>query len=135
MRGNTRSTSRLRALSAGSDGGDHPQSALVEQQSCVVTDVEVCVSAKLTELHLHPVDKRSLMSSPGGRVKPFLREIRVKPESRRSRPFLRRPNQSRRGPVRIHLSSICLDDQDKALRFFTEVLGFVNKTETGGPPR
>ncbi len=56
------------------------------------------------------------------------------PESRRSRPF-RHPNQSRGRSVRIHLSSIYLDDQDKALRFFTEVLGFVNKTETGGPPR
>jgi catechol 2,3-dioxygenase-like lactoylglutathione lyase family enzyme len=26
--------------------------------------------------------------------------------------------------MRIHLSSIPVDDQDKALRFYTEVLGF-----------
>ena len=26
--------------------------------------------------------------------------------------------------MRIHLSSIFVDDQDKALRFYTEVLGF-----------
>jgi catechol 2,3-dioxygenase-like lactoylglutathione lyase family enzyme len=31
--------------------------------------------------------------------------------------------------VRIHLSSILVDDQDKALRFYTEVLGFEKKTE------
>ena len=37
--------------------------------------------------------------------------------------------------MRIHLSSICLDDQDKAPRFYTKVLGFVKKTETGDLPR
>ena len=31
--------------------------------------------------------------------------------------------------MRIHLSSILIDDQDKALRFYTEVLGFEKKTE------
>ncbi|WP_052849529.1 VOC family protein [Streptomyces avicenniae] len=31
--------------------------------------------------------------------------------------------------MRIHLSSIFVDDQDKALRFYTDVLGFVKKTE------
>ncbi|WP_433211270.1 VOC family protein [Microtetraspora malaysiensis] len=31
--------------------------------------------------------------------------------------------------MRIHLSSVLVDDQDKALRFYTEVLGFVKKTE------
>jgi catechol 2,3-dioxygenase-like lactoylglutathione lyase family enzyme len=31
--------------------------------------------------------------------------------------------------MRIHLSSIPVDDQDKALRFYTEVLGFRKKTE------
>ena len=31
--------------------------------------------------------------------------------------------------MRIHLSSIFVDDQDKALRFYTEVLGFQKKTE------
>ncbi|MGW1410639.1 VOC family protein [Streptomyces sp. NPDC002403] len=29
--------------------------------------------------------------------------------------------------MRIHLSSVFVDDQDKALRFYTEVLGFVKK--------
>ena len=29
--------------------------------------------------------------------------------------------------MRIHLTSIFVDDQDKALRFYTEVLGFVKK--------
>ena len=29
----------------------------------------------------------------------------------------------------IHLTSVLVDDQDKALRFYTEVLGFVKKTE------
>ena len=31
--------------------------------------------------------------------------------------------------MRIHLASVLVDDQDKALRFYTEVLGFVKKTE------
>jgi len=31
--------------------------------------------------------------------------------------------------MRIHLSSVFVDDQDKALRFYTEVLGFVKKHE------
>jgi catechol 2,3-dioxygenase-like lactoylglutathione lyase family enzyme len=31
--------------------------------------------------------------------------------------------------MRIHLSSVYVDDQDKALRFYTEVLGFVKKVE------
>lgn len=31
--------------------------------------------------------------------------------------------------MRIHLTSVFVDDQDKALRFYTEVLGFVKKTE------
>jgi catechol 2,3-dioxygenase-like lactoylglutathione lyase family enzyme len=31
--------------------------------------------------------------------------------------------------MRIHLASVFVDDQDKALRFYTEVLGFVKKTE------
>jgi catechol 2,3-dioxygenase-like lactoylglutathione lyase family enzyme len=31
--------------------------------------------------------------------------------------------------VRINLTSVFVDDQDKALRFYTEVLGFVKKTE------
>jgi catechol 2,3-dioxygenase-like lactoylglutathione lyase family enzyme len=31
--------------------------------------------------------------------------------------------------MRINLSSIMVDDQDKALRFYTEVLGFEKKTE------
>ena len=31
--------------------------------------------------------------------------------------------------MKIHLSSVFVDDQDKALRFYTETLGFVKKTE------
>jgi catechol 2,3-dioxygenase-like lactoylglutathione lyase family enzyme len=31
--------------------------------------------------------------------------------------------------VRIYLSSVLVDDQDKALRFYTEVLGFVKKAD------
>ncbi len=31
--------------------------------------------------------------------------------------------------MRINLSSVLVDDQEKALRFYTEVLGFVKKTE------
>ncbi len=31
--------------------------------------------------------------------------------------------------MRINLTSVLVDDQDKALRFYTEVLGFVRKTE------
>ena len=31
--------------------------------------------------------------------------------------------------MRIHLTSVLVDDQEKALKFYTEVLGFVKKTE------
>src|SRR3990170_5494429 len=31
--------------------------------------------------------------------------------------------------MRINVTSVFVDDQAKALRFYTEVLGFVNKTE------
>lgn len=31
--------------------------------------------------------------------------------------------------MRINLASVLVDDQDKALKFYTEVLGFVKKTE------
>lgn len=31
--------------------------------------------------------------------------------------------------MRTHLTGVFVDDQDKALRFYTEVLGFVKKTE------
>ena len=31
--------------------------------------------------------------------------------------------------MRIHLTSVPVDDQEKALRFYTEVLGFVKKTD------
>src|SRR5215208_7325358 len=33
------------------------------------------------------------------------------------------------GQMRIHLSSVLVDDQDKALRFYTEVLGFEKKQD------
>src|SRR5213593_3553760 len=33
----------------------------------------------------------------------------------------------RRHPMKIHLTSVFVDDQDKALRFYTDVLGFVKK--------
>jgi catechol 2,3-dioxygenase-like lactoylglutathione lyase family enzyme len=31
--------------------------------------------------------------------------------------------------MRIHLTSVLVDDQDRALRFYTQVLGFIKKTE------
>ena len=31
--------------------------------------------------------------------------------------------------MRIHLASVLVDDEDKALRFYTDVLGFQKKTE------
>src|SRR4051794_30705305 len=31
--------------------------------------------------------------------------------------------------MKIHVASVLVDDQDKALRFYTEVLGFAKKTE------
>ena len=38
--------------------------------------------------------------------------------------------------MKIKLTSVYVDDQDKALRFYTEVLGFVKKTEfSQGPYR
>jgi catechol 2,3-dioxygenase-like lactoylglutathione lyase family enzyme len=31
--------------------------------------------------------------------------------------------------MKINVTSVLIDDQDKALRFYTDVLGFVKKTE------
>ena len=31
--------------------------------------------------------------------------------------------------MRINVTSVLVDDQDKALRFYTEVLGFVKKSD------
>ena len=31
--------------------------------------------------------------------------------------------------MKINLTSVMVDDQDKALKFYTEVLGFVKKTD------
>lgn len=31
--------------------------------------------------------------------------------------------------MRIHMSSVLVDDQEQALRFYTEILGFVKKTD------
>jgi catechol 2,3-dioxygenase-like lactoylglutathione lyase family enzyme len=45
--------------------------------------------------------------------------------SARARPSTTRTETS----VRIRLSSVLVDDQDRALRFYTEVLCFVKKTE------
>jgi catechol 2,3-dioxygenase-like lactoylglutathione lyase family enzyme len=36
--------------------------------------------------------------------------------------------------MRIKLTSIMVDDQDKALKFYTEVFGFVKKHEIRGFP-
>src|SRR5215204_5249127 len=35
----------------------------------------------------------------------------------------------RQTAMKIHLTSVFVDDQDKALKFYTETLGFVKKTE------
>ncbi|WP_433401937.1 VOC family protein [Streptomyces sp. CA-146814] len=39
--------------------------------------------------------------------------------------------------MKIHLTSVFVDDQEKALRFYTDVLGFVKKHDVplGGPDR
>ena len=38
-------------------------------------------------------------------------------------------SRHRRRSMKINLASVFVDDQDKALRFYTEVLGFMKKTE------
>src|ERR687892_41254 len=44
------------------------------------------------------------------------------------------PTIWRNAPMRIGLASIYVDDQEKALRFYTDVLGFVKKTDVGQGP-
>src|ERR1700744_3987316 len=39
-----------------------------------------------------------------------------------------------RNPMKIKLTSVYVDDQEKALRFYTEVLGFVKKTDFSNGP-
>jgi predicted enzyme related to lactoylglutathione lyase len=40
----------------------------------------------------------------------------------------------RRKPVKIKLTSVYVDDQEKALRFYTDVLGFVKKADFSQGP-
>jgi catechol 2,3-dioxygenase-like lactoylglutathione lyase family enzyme len=40
-----------------------------------------------------------------------------------------RSEASRRVTMRINITSVLVDDQEKALRFYTDVLGFVKKTD------
>jgi predicted enzyme related to lactoylglutathione lyase len=42
--------------------------------------------------------------------------------------------RTRRIELRIKLTSVYVDDQDNALRFYTEVLGFVKKTDVSNGP-
>src|SRR6266852_444991 len=44
--------------------------------------------------------------------------------------------RTRRNEMKIKVTSVYVDDQDKALRFYTEVLGFAKKTDfSNGPYR
>jgi predicted enzyme related to lactoylglutathione lyase len=38
-------------------------------------------------------------------------------------------NERKEGDMKINLNSVFVDDQDKALKFYTEVLGFVKKSD------
>src|SRR5262245_39913755 len=42
--------------------------------------------------------------------------------------------RKRRKPMKIKLTTVYVDDQDKALRFYTDVLGFVKKTDVSQGP-
>src|SRR5689334_16250939 len=45
-------------------------------------------------------------------------------------------DRRRRNEMKIKLTSVYVDDQDKALRFYTEVLGFIKKADfSNGPYR
>jgi predicted enzyme related to lactoylglutathione lyase len=43
-------------------------------------------------------------------------------------------SKTRRNEMKIKLTSVFVDDQDKALRFYTEVLGFAKKTDVSQGP-
>src|ERR1700693_6437105 len=42
--------------------------------------------------------------------------------------------KTRRNEMKIKLTSVYVDDQEKALRFYTEVLGFMKKTDVSQGP-
>src|ERR1700684_517556 len=48
---------------------------------------------------------------------------------RRRRGPNRERNKQRKNEMKIKVTSLYVDDQDKALRFYTEVLGFTKKTD------
>jgi predicted enzyme related to lactoylglutathione lyase len=53
----------------------------------------------------------------------------------RSAAFVKRQcSQRKESPMKIKLTSVHVDDQDKALRFYTEVLGFTKKTDFSKGP-
>src|SRR6478672_11488813 len=45
-----------------------------------------------------------------------------------------RHHDKRRRPMQIKLTQVYVDDEDKALRFYTEVLGFVKKSDFSQGP-
>ncbi len=65
---------------------------------------------------------------------PTSTQTKRKTKGRRRGP--NRERHKRRNEMKIKLTSVYVDDQDKALRFYTEVMGFVKKTDfSQGPYR
>src|SRR4029453_15339582 len=54
--------------------------------------------------------------------------------ARKLKALLSRACDIRREPMKIKLTSVYVDDQDKALRFYTEALGFVKKADFSQGP-
>src|SRR5258707_634928 len=60
--------------------------------------------------------------------------IANKKQGRENTTRLKPLTRERRNEMKIKLTSVYVDDQDKALRFYTEVLGFVKKTDVRQGP-
>src|SRR5215510_6781550 len=54
--------------------------------------------------------------------------------SRGDSPPTRRARMTRRQDMKIKLTSVYVDDQEKALRFYTDVLGFTKKADFSNGP-
>ena len=89
----------------------------------------VTLSRQAISQHLDVLEEAGLVTSrKQGRFK--FHDINKEPIAKSVDRWLAQEKQETKEPaVRINLTSVYVDDQDKALSFYTDMLGFIKKTE------
>ena len=101
--------------------------ALFELCSRLLTTHEVAITRQGVSHHLHVLESAGLITTRRlGRTK--LHYLQTRPFDRLARRWTP-ASKGRTDMLRINVTSVFVDDQDKALAFYTEKLGFVPKTD------